>query len=306
MAGVEKYTLRELDKLIKDGEKFRLFKPFTYNGQMLFNVEKILTEKDILRLEGKIYGPIEVVKAVEHNTDDKLRNALVENCVKILKSSSLFHLSDTNHLDFTKRKECEKLFDGIINGNPHLAQKLFDIYEFSKKLFIHSVNVGIISVVIDLGIQEKKKQHNALRSEELLTGALLHDLGFLNLPKSMIDKRRVEYTEAEKKVYLTYPEEGKKIAESLGTSLRNKSIEIIYQHQERLTGTGFPQHLKGAKIDELALITGLADEFDLLISKETAEHQRSVSDAMSRFSRYGQFVGNDIVDSFYTWFRYLK
>jgi len=81
---------------------------------------------------------------------------------------------------------------------------------------------------------------------------------------------------------------------------------VIYQHQERLTGQGFPQRLKGNKIEEMALIIGLADEFDLLISKETAEHQRSVSEAMSRFSRYGQIIGNDIVDSFYTWFRYLK
>ncbi|HOV15732.1 MAG TPA: HD domain-containing phosphohydrolase, partial [Spirochaetota bacterium] len=231
---------------------------------------------------------------------------IVENCVKILKTSPLFHLNDTHHLDFTKRKECEKLFDGIINGNPHLAQKMLEIYQFSKKLFVHSVNVAIVSIVIDLGLQEKKKQHNALRSEELLTGALLHDVGFLDLPKSMVEKRRIEYTEAEKKQFLTYPEEGKKIAESLAEHIRSKTIDIIYQHQERLTGTGFPQHLKGNKIEEMALIVGLADEFDLLISKETAEHQRSVSDAMSRFSRYGQFVGSEIVDSFYTWFRYLK
>jgi len=306
MAAVEKYTLKELEQLIKNGGKYRLFKPFYFNGQILFNVEKILTEKDILRMEGKVYGPIEVVPTVEHSTDDKIRAAIVENCVKILKTSPLFKPSEQHHLDFTKRKEVEKLFNGIINQSPHLAQKLLDIYQFSKKLFVHSINVAIISSVIEMGLQEKRKQHNGLRLEELLTGALLHDVGFLNLPKSMVEKRRIEYTDEEKKLYKTYPEEGKKIAQALAGEIRNKSIEIIYQHQERLNGGGFPQGLKGNKIEELALIVGLADEFDLVVSKEIVEAQKSVSDAMSRFSRYGQLIGSHIVDSFYTWFRYLR
>lgn len=306
MAAVEKYTLRELEKLIKDGAKYRLFKPFYFNNQLLFNVEKILTEKDILRLEGKVFGHIEVVPTVEHNTDEKIRAAIIENCVKILKKSSLFHPSEQHHLDFTKRKEVEKLFNGIINASPHLAQKILEIYQFSKKLFVHSVNVAIISTVIEMGLQDKRKQHNALRLEELLTAALLHDVGFLNLPKSMVEKRRIEYNDEEKKLYKTYPEESKKILSSMGGDIRNKSIEIVYQHQERLNGIGFPQGLKGNKIEELALVVGLADEFDLVVSKETVDAQRTVSDAMSRFSRYGQLIGSNIVDSFYTWFRYLR
>jgi len=63
LSNVEKFTLRELESKIKEGEKYRLFRPFMYNGQTLFNIEKILTEKDMLRLDGKIFGPIEVVTA---------------------------------------------------------------------------------------------------------------------------------------------------------------------------------------------------------------------------------------------------
>jgi HD-GYP domain-containing protein (c-di-GMP phosphodiesterase class II) len=305
MAAVEKYTLRELEKLIKNGGKFHLFKPFIYNGQTLYNTEKILNEKDILRLDGKIYGPIEVVPAVEHNTDDKVRSAIVENCIKILKTSTLFNVDETHHLDFNKRKECEKLLDAIISGNPHLAKKLLEIYQHSKKLFIHSVNVGIISIVTDLGLQEKRKSHNALRSEELLTGSLLHDIGFLKLPKSLVEKKRIDYGEEEKKIFRTYITEGCEIIKGLGTNIRSKSLIIIGQHQERLTGTGFPESLKSGKIDELALITGLADEFDLIASHETAS-PKPISDIMSKFSRSQNLFGSEIVDSFYTNFRYLK
>ncbi len=306
MSNVEKLTLRELEAKIRAGGTYRLFRPFMFNGQILFNIEKILTEKDVQRLDGKVFGPIEVVPAVEHNSDNESRNTIIEACIKILKTDPLFHVDDIHHLEFKKRKECEKLFDGIINGNLHLAEKLDDIYNFSKKLFEHSVRVAILSVVMDLGMQEKKKAHNALRSEEVLTGALLHDIAFLSFPESMVEKRRFEYNSSEKALYMTYPEVGKKMVSEMGNAIRAKSVDIVYQHQERLQGNGFPQKLKGNKIEELALIVGFADEFELMVSKESVDHQKSVSEIMSRFSIYGRIIGTEIVDSFYTWFRYLR
>lgn len=303
---VERHTLRELEQLIKDGNKYKLFKPFLINGQVFINVEKILTEKDIFRLDGKVYGPIEVVPGVEHKVDNKITNSLIDNIIKILKTSKLFKVNDIHHIDFEKRKECEKLITGVIGGSFVLADSLLKIYKYSKKLFVHSVKVGLISAVIELGLQQKRKRHNALLSEELLTGALLHDIGFLNLPKSLVEKHRYEYTDEEKRLYKTYPLESKKIASSLGDVIRKKSLLIIEQHQEKLLGHGFPQGLKGEAIDELALIIGLADEFELIVSKETSNHDKSMSDIMSRMSRSSKIFGYDVVNSFYTWFRYLK
>ena len=303
---VESYTLKELEALIKDGNTYRLFKPFLYHGNVLLNLEKILTVKDILKLEGKVYGPIQVVSAVEHNTDDKIRKSIISNSINILKTSSLFKVDDVHHLDFTKRKECEKLLIGIIDGNPHLAQQLLLIYQHSKKLFIHSIKVGIIASVIDLGIQQKNKIHDGLESEELLTAALLHDIGFLTFPKSMVNKRRIEYNEEEKKLYKTYPDAGRKICLFLGDNVRKKTVDIVHQHQERLDGSGFPDRIAGNRIEELALIVGLADEFDLIISNEISTSKREPSEVISRISRMSKVFGSHIVDSFYTWFRYLR
>ncbi|MCG8572771.1 MAG: HD domain-containing protein [Spirochaetes bacterium] len=306
MPAVEKYTLRELSKNITNGKKYKLFKPFMYNGQILLNIEKVLTDKDLQRLEGKIFGPIEVIPAVQLTIGNKLVKAIVENSIKILKTSPIFSLNETHKLDYEKRKETEKLLEAIINGNTHLAEKMYEIYQYSKKLFLHSIRVAIIATVIDLGVQQKRKIHNALRSEELLTGALLHDIGFLGLDKEFCEKRRVEFTESQQAEYKRYPEIGRKLAKELGADIRSKSIDIIYQHQERLMGNGFPNQLKNDEIEELALIVGVADEFDLIVSKEIANHNKPISEVMSRISRSQKFFGNDIVDSFYTWFRYLK
>ncbi len=306
LMGVERYSLSELGEQIKSGKKFSLLKPLMFKGQILINVEKILTEKDIIKLDGKVYGNIEVVSTAEHSTDDKIRQAIIDNAIKVLKGSSLYKLNDTHHLDFTKRKEVEKLFSGIIISHPQLAQKLLDIYKMSKKVFLHSIHVAIISSVVDMTIQEKRKIHNALRSEELLTAALLHEVGFLNFDKEFVEKKRHQYTPEDKITYKSYPSESKSICDKLGGNIRQKTIQIIEQHQERLPGNGFPNALKGKDIDELALILGIADEFELLVSRDSANHQKPVSEIMSRFSRTGNLFGSEIVDAFYTSFRYLN
>lgn len=302
---VEKLKLDELKDLIKSGKTYRLFKPFFYNDQILINIEKILTIKDIEKLEGKIHRAVEVVSTVNHNTTDKIRKSIAENAIKILKSYNVFKLNDTHHLDFEKRKECEKLLISIINGNPHLAKYLLILYQHSKKLFIHSIRVGIIATIIDLGLQDKKTHYDGLRSEILLTASLLHDIGFLKLPKSMIDKRRIEYDEEEMELYNKYPTMGKKILIEQDNNFRKRSLLLIEQHREKLTGDGFPIGLKEKDIDELSLIIGLADDFDLMASNETSNN-KTYSQIMSKISRMHKTYGADIVDSFYTWFRYLK
>ncbi len=303
---VEKYTLKQLKELIENGKNYKLLKPFLVNNQVFINVEKILTPKDIQKLEDKIYGEIEVLPAVAHEADNQVLKFVISGAIEILKHSSLFKVNDVHHLDFEKRKECEKILTGIISRTPHLADYLLKLYRHSKKLFIHSINVAIIATVIDLGIQQKHAHHDGLRTEVLLTASLLHDIGFLFLPKSMTEKRRIEYSDEEKSAYLKYPAASKKIALSLGDEIRKKSAEVICQHRERLTGDGFPDKMKGSQIDELALIIGIADEFDLMIAGEMSTSQKSPSEVMSRMSRMGGIFGEAVVDSFYTWFRYLK
>jgi HD-GYP domain-containing protein (c-di-GMP phosphodiesterase class II) len=303
--GVEKYKLSELKKFIKSGKTYRLFKPFFFKDQILINIEKILTVNDLNKLEGKIHRPIEVVSTVNHNTTDKIRKSIAENAIKILKTSKIFKLNDSHHLDFDKRKECEKLLISIINGNPHLAKYLLILFQHSKKLFIHSIRVGIIATIIDLGLQDKKNHYDGLRSEIILTASLLHDIGFLKLPKTMVEKRRIEFNDEEMELYNKYPSIGKKILIELGDNFRKQSLLLIEQHREKLSGDGFPIGLKEDHIHQFSLIVGLADDFELMASNETSNN-KTYSQIMSKISRMHKTYGSDVVDSFYTWFRYLK
>ena len=65
--------------------------------------------------------------------------------------------------------------------------------------------------------------------EEVFSAALLHDVGFLNLPKELVEKRRIEYSPEETAVFKTYPSEGREIALGLGNVLRKRRwIETWY------------------------------------------------------------------------------
>ena len=262
-----------------------------------------MTVNDINKIEGKIFTPIEVVSTVISDANSKLRKSIIENAIKILKTSKLFNVDEKHHLDFEKRKECEKIISGVIDGNHIIAHLLINVYKHSKKLFIHSINVGIISLIIDLALQEIEKHHDGLRSEIVLTGGLLHDIGFIGLHSTLVNKLRIDYDGKEEKIYKTYPDAGKKMLIKYKNNVRSEVIKIIYQHQERLNGSGFPNELHD--IYELALIIGLADEFDLTISGEITNTQKSPQEIMSKISKMSNAFGENIINSFYRSFRYL-
>ena len=121
----------------------------------------------------------------------------------------------------------------------------------------------------------------------------------------MVEKRRIEYNDEEMELYEKYPSIGKKILIELGDNFRRQSLLLIEQHREKLSGDGFPIGLKEKDIDQLSLIIGLADDFDLMASNETSNN-KTFSQIMSKISRMHKTYGADAVDSFYTWFRYLK
>ena len=300
---IEYYTLKELENKVKSGSNFKLLKPFRVGTQVLINTQKILTEKDIYKMDGKFYGKVEVIPSVDVTINNQLIDLLISNCLKIFQKNKIFSI-----VSAVKRKVIEKNIRGIFSGHPYLCAKVKEILAYSQKLFIHSVNVTLFSLLIDNSLQNKNSHHDGIRVEEIFMGALLHDIGFLFLPKELTEKKLYEFDPEMELHYKLHPETGAEhIANEPGhTEIRPNSILIIKQHHERTTGTGFPQKLKGPNIHLYAKIVGLADEFDMIITKQIAEHNKPITEIMSRISRSGGLFSKDIVNALYDEFRSLR
>jgi putative nucleotidyltransferase with HDIG domain len=96
----------------------------------------------------------------------------------------------------------------------------------------------------------------------LETAALLHDVGKLNTPTAILEKRG-PLDDAEREVMREHVTEGATLVETLGDP---RLTAIVRHHHERFDGGGYPSHLKGDEIPLGARVVAVADAFDAITS----------------------------------------
>jgi putative nucleotidyltransferase with HDIG domain len=107
------------------------------------------------------------------------------------------------------------------------------------------------------GLTETQLQH-------LEWGALLHDIGKIAVPDSILLKPET-LTSAEWHVIREHPEIGYRMLEDLHF-LPAEVLEIVKYHQERCDGSGYPEARRGEHIPYLARLFAVVDVYDALTS----------------------------------------
>lgn len=109
----------------------------------------------------------------------------------------------------------------------------------------------------------KKLGKSDKEADEIYYIALLHDIGKIGIPDSILNKPG-KLTEEEFKMIKQHPSIGGKILRDV-KSFPNLEIGAKYHH-ERFDGRGYPEGLKGEEIPEIARIICVADSFDAMNS----------------------------------------
>ena len=101
---------------------------------------------------------------------------------------------------------------------------------------------------------------------EAYYAGLLHDIGKIGVPDSLIAKCS-GLTDEEYKTIRRHPEIG---AEILGhiTEMPNLAV-AAYHHHEHYDGSGYPDHLKGEDIPDIARLIAVADAYDAMTSRRS-------------------------------------
>ena len=102
--------------------------------------------------------------------------------------------------------------------------------------------------------------------EVILWSSLMHDVGKLGIPDSILQKPG-RLTPEERKIMEYHTTIGGSILKGSAASVLQKSRIVAVTHHEKFDGTGYPRGLKGEKIPVEGRITILADVFDALSSK---------------------------------------
>jgi len=123
----------------------------------------------------------------------------------------------------------------------------------------HAINVAILATKIGLGLK-----YETVALNRLALSALVHDVGMMTIPEALLMK--VEpLTVQERMLIDRHPQQGFDFLMGLGSQYEWLAV-IARQEHERWRGQGYPSQLNCSEIHEHALIIGLADVFDALIS----------------------------------------
>ena len=146
--------------------------------------------------------------------------------------------------------------------------------------FTHAANVGYYAVLLaaEMGLSETDQA-------QIAAGALLHDLGMLEIDDRILTKDgRLE--ESQSRQIRQHPAAG------FGRLCRRPDLSagqmmMVYQHHERLDGSGYPVGLTGSEIHPWAKICAVVDVFAALTSHRPYRRPLAHAAALEIMSRDG-------------------
>lgn len=153
-------------------------------------------------------------------------------------------------------REMEIIRNQVRMGNETIFAIANAVEARDKRTGRHSYRVSEYAVMIarELGFSESEL-------ESLRKTSLLHDIGKIGVPDSILNKP-APLADDEYKIMQTHVNIGGDILK--GFTLIEHVADGAKYHHEHYDGTGYPNHLKGEEIPLNARIIGLADAFDAM------------------------------------------
>lgn len=184
----------------------------------------------------------------------------------------LQRVKHTLELEAYKKKMKSKLSSQVmvteyqLMQNEKLTQEVIEAMSYAvdakdKYTSCHSARVRQYALMI-----AKKLEKSEEEMFRISCAALLHDIGKIGIPDSIINKPS-KLTDEEYNLIKTHTEIGAEIANRI-SSIPEIMVGARWHH-ERWDGKGYPDKLEGNDIPEIAQIIGAADSYDAMTSRRS-------------------------------------
>ena len=158
----------------------------------------------------------------------------------------------------------------------------------------HGHSERVVSYSLRLG------REYGLNSEEMKSlefGSLLHDIGKIGVPDSIL-RKPAKLTEDEWVRMREHPLHGQQILR--GIEFLQGAARVVAQHHEKWDGTGYPLGLRGEEIDINARIFSVADAFDAITSDRVYRRGKSYEAAAQELDDWaGRQFDPKVVEAFH-------
>ena len=163
------------------------------------------------------------------------------------------------------------------------TQQLKDSYESTLQALVTALDFrdnetqGHSSRVVEYAVQVAEVMQVAdLDMTTIRWGAILHDVGKIGVPDQVLLKPdKLDSDEWE--LMRQHPEMGYRMLQHI--AFLQPALDIVFSHQERYDGTGYPRGLKGEEIPLGARIFAVVDTFDAMTSNRPYRAALTIQDA---------------------------
>lgn len=171
-------------------------------------------------------------------------------------------------------KEFGQIHDSLKTAHLSLAESLSTALDMREKnTGMHSKRVACHTLLL-----AQRFSFNDEWLHQVYWGALLHDVGKIGIPDTVLLKEGA-LSEEEWEVMRTHPEMGRNILADVPFLI--EATDIVFSHQEKYDGTGYPQGLSGEEIPLGARLFALVDTLDAITSDRPYRMAGSFEQAQS-------------------------
>lgn len=179
----------------------------------------------------------------------------------------------------------------VTETNQMIANLLHLIQLKNDRLFLHSHQVANYAVSVAAKMRLPREEIERIR-----LAALLHDIGHLTVPNTILAKMPY-FSTRELTVFKNHCNAGSYMLENIPQC--QELIPYIRYHHERWDGTGYPKRLKGVNIPLGARIIAVADHYDRFINPCTEHWSKTKDEAVKELlSLSGMAFDPDVVRAF--------
>jgi putative nucleotidyltransferase with HDIG domain len=155
----------------------------------------------------------------------------------------------------------------------------------------HSKRVTAFTIAIARAMGLPRDQINTIAR-----GAFLHDIGKIAIPDRILQKPG-KLEPDEMTIMKEHAYHGYQIVKKI--PFLTEAAEIVYSHQERFDGTGYPRGLKGEQIPLGARIFSVADTLDAITSERVYRPAQSLQAAREEIAKWaGRQFDPQVVKAF--------
>jgi len=191
-------------------------------------------------------------------------------------------------------QQSEERLQKFIEGISYIIAEIVEIRD--PYLAGHHQRVSKLATAI---AQEMKLPQDKI--EGVRFASLVYNVGKVDIPTDIVNKPR-KLIEVEFSLVKNHPRTGYEILKK--ADFPWPIAEIVFQHQEKIDGSGYPRGLKGAEILTEAKILGVANVVEAMSSNKVYRPALSIEEALTEILKYKNILFDlEVVDACIRLFR---